>query len=123
MQMGYKSGANRVQIRCKSGANQVQIECKSSANRCKSCANRLQNEVKFECKVNIPESCKWNSKKRGRKAFEHQQQQQKKNSGDETDDDNEDVSESRLLLEKSCFGLLHVFQNVLIYSGRNEIHA
>ncbi len=44
----------------------------------------------FECKLNIPESCKWISKKRGRKAFENQQQ--KKNNGGEIDDDDEDAA-------------------------------
>jgi hypothetical protein len=79
----------------------VQIEVKSSANRCKSGANRLQNEVKFECKVNIPESCKWNSKKRDKKTFENQQQ--KKNSGGETDDDDEDATMKNLDLRLKLF--------------------
>ncbi len=43
--------------------------------------------------MNIPESCKWNSKKRDRKAFENQQQ--KKNSGGETDDDDEDTTNEK----------------------------
>ena len=49
--------------------------------------------TKFECKLNIPDSCKWSSKKRNRKTFE---QQQKKSGGGTDDEDDYNTNDSLL---------------------------